>query len=149
MLFMNKITPQFPLSTPIENINPKVVNCICPRHFSRLNISSNFKVIRTNSCSNSVTSFLNHHLTQNLLNLQSHYAKINLSGCNTILQIDWKIQEILEMEGQFFIQVRLVTLNLEKSLLAPCYSFIKFSFPLFSKTKTKKKKKKVSFSFFM
>ena len=71
MLFMNKITPQFPLSTPIENINPNVANCICPRHFSRLNISSNFKVIRTNSCSNSVTSFLNYHLTQNLLNLQS------------------------------------------------------------------------------
>lgn len=146
MLFMNKITPQFPLSTPIENINPKVVNCICPRHFSRLNISSNFKVIRTNSCSNSVTSFLNYHLTQNLLNLQSHYAKINLSGCNTILQIDWKIQEILEMEGQFFIQVRLVTLNLEKFISTMLLVYqVFFSFIL----KNKKKKKKFPFLFYV
>lgn len=130
---MNKFTPQFPLSMPIENINPKVVNCNCPRHFyfSRLHISSNLKVIRTNGCSKSVTSFLNYHLTQNLLNLQSHYAKINLSGRNTILilQIDWKIQEILEMEGQFFIQVRLVTLNLEKFISTTLFVYqVFFSF---------------------
>lgn len=130
---MNKFTPQFPLSMPIENINPKVVNCNCPRHFyfSRLHISSNLKVKRTNGCSKSVTSFLNYHLTQNLLNLQSHYAKINLSGRNTILilQIDWKIQEILEMEGQFFIQVRLVTLNLEKFISTMLFVYqVFFSF---------------------
>lgn len=130
---MNKFTPQFPLSMPIENINPKVVNSNCPRHFyfPRLHISSNLKVIRTNGCSKSVTSFLNYHLTQNLLNLQSHYAKINLSGCNTILilQIDWKIQEILEMEGQFFIQVRLVTLNLEKFISTTLFVYqVFFSF---------------------
>lgn len=130
---MNKFTPQFPLSMPIENINPKVVNCNCLRHFyfSRLHISSNLKVKRTNGCSKSVTSFLNYHLTQNLLNLQSHYAKINLSGRNTILilQIDWKIQEILEMEGQFFIQVRLVTLNLEKFISTMLFVYqVFFSF---------------------
>lgn len=131
---MNKFTPQFPLSMPIENINPKVVNCNCPRHFYfsvRLHISSNLKVKRTNGCSKSVTSFLNYHLTQNLLNLQSHYAKINLSGRNTILilQIDWKIQEILEMEGQFFIQVRLVTLNLEKFISTMLFVYqVFFSF---------------------